>query len=70
MKYTIKITKEVPTEEKYPRSIDVYEQSVEVSDSPTMYMTSTSKGSEITPLKVERGANDLVKDVIKAVNQF
>lgn len=70
MKYTIKITKEIPTNEKYPRNEDVYEQSVEVFDSPTMYMTSSTLGGEITPLVTSRGAEDLIKDVIKAVNQF
>lgn len=70
MKYIIKITKEVPSEEKYPRNVDVYEQSVDISDSTTMYMTSSTMGSEISPVKIARGAEDLVKDVIKAVNQF
>lgn len=74
MKYIIKITKQVKDspEEKYPRNEDVYEQTVEVSNNPTMYMTgtSTSPGGEITPIRQSRSADDLIKDVIRAVNEF
>jgi len=50
--------------------VEVYEQSVDVSDSPTMYMTTSSRGGDIAPVPVARGGEELVKDVIKAVNNF
>lgn len=69
MKYTIKITKEIPTEEKYPRNEDVYEQVVDVIDYSPMFVSSSTTG-EIKPLPRTRDSEELIKSVIKAVNQF
>ena len=59
MKYTIKITKEIPTagDEKYPRQEDIYEQSLEIYLSTDVF-------------DGVRTETNLVQDVIKAVNEI
>lgn len=70
MKYIIKVQKELPLKEgeRYPTTNEVYTQTVEISDSPTIFQTSDTSGiATIVPIRSEE---DFLKDVIKAVNKL
>lgn len=72
MKIVISIKQEIPSTEKYPSYKDVYEQYVDIDDAPMIFSTSTS--GENVPLmsKIpkQKSAEQIIKDVIKAVNNF
>jgi len=73
MKIVISIKQEIPSTEKYPSYKDVYEQYVEVDETPIVFSSTSTNGTQtglVSKVRTPKSIENIIRDVIKAVNNF